>query len=369
MDAINECDMLGNAAFLAEYGYGEARDYILVEAGSYYDSKAIYGVAHKFQYGSPLAYKDFRGGIRQVVEPLRDLGFEIFTKDDLPEVGDSPADLAPPKNPDTFIVLWNPEGWHWSHETRSMNQEEIRQTGVFMGDWSLGGRHSGVQEGDRFFMLKVGALPRGVIAAGRALGPAFRMPHWDAEQDNKLISYADIAWEALLDEETLLPKETLEREISSKNWTIPIGGTKLDADHAEELERLWTEHLKAVERKPGAAISEIGTGMDVDTDIEREYTMGTVKRRKHQRKFRRLLLSATDDPKCFVCGFGQLDLLEAAHIIADSKGGASNLENGRLLCVNHHRAHDRGMFWFENDEDVWGPESSPFGAPEDWTAE
>lgn len=141
--------------------------------------------------------------------PLRDRGFEIFTNDELPEVDASPTELGPPRNPDMFIVLWNPEEWFWSHETRAMNEREVRQTGVFIGEWSLGGRRGGGREGDRFFMLMVGALPRGVIAAGRALGPAFRMHHWDAAQANKWIWYADIAWEALLDEETLLTKETL----------------------------------------------------------------------------------------------------------------------------------------------------------------
>lgn len=363
LDAIKECDKFGNAEFLKEYGYGEARDYVLVEAGSHYDSKAIYGVAHKFQHGRVLGYSEFKGGLVDVVVPLRNLGFEIFTKEDLSELDNPSVGLVHPRNPDTFIVLWNPANWEWSAETRSTNQQEILQTGVFMGDWALGSRRSVVQEGDRFFLLKVGALPRGVIAAGRALGPLYKSLHWDPLQNGKMISYADIAWEVLLDEKTLLPKETLERELPNKNWTIQKSGTTLAAPHAEDLEQLWMKHLKAVAAEPGAVVSTVGTGIDVETEIERGYTTATVKRRKHQQKFRLLLLGATNEPKCFVCGFDEKDLLEAAHIIPDSKGGPSNLENGRLLCVNHHRAHDKGMFKLEKDKDVWAPHTRPFGAP------
>lgn len=132
-----------------------------------------------------------------------------------------------------------------------------------------------------------------------------------------------------------------------------MGGTRLHTGHAEHLELMWAEHLKAVAEKPDVATSEIGTGMELSTDIERGYAMGTVRRSNHQRKLRRLLLSATDEPQCFVCDFYQVDLLEAAHIIADIQSGASNMDNGRLMCTNQHRAHDKGMFWLENDQNVW----------------
>ena len=359
LDALKDCDELGATAFLEKYGYGEAKNYVLVEDGKHYDSKAIFGAAYMIQHGRQLAFDDFKGGLVQVVIPLRKLGFEILAKEDLPEA-------SPNREPKTFIVLWNPDGWEWRPETRSRNQQEIRNTGIFMGNWAMGNRRDVVQKDDRFFLLKVGDLPRGVMAAGHALGPMRKMPHWSPEKAGKLISYADIGWQVLLDEKSLLPKEAIEKEIPSKNWTIQSNGTELAAHHARELEKLWTKHLNAVKSMPGAVISAVGTGVDLGTEIERGYTTATVKRRKHQQKFRLLLLNATNDPKCLVCGFDQVDLLEAAHIIPDSQGGPSNLKNGRLLCLNHHKAHDLGLFRLENDEDVWHPDSHPFGPPEDW---
>lgn len=359
LNAIKECDELGATAFLEKYGYGEAKKHVLVEGGKQYDSKAIFGAAYLVQHGHQLAFDDFKGGLAEVVSPLRKLGFEIADKKSLPAA-------SPTREPKTFIVLWNPDGWEWLPETRARAQQEIRETGIFMGNWAMGSRNDVVQKDDRFFLLKVGDLPRGIIASGRALGPMFKLPHWHPEKAGKLVSYADIGWEVLLDEQTLLPKETLEKEIPTKVWTIRSNGTEPTSEQAGDLEILWAKHLKAVASMPGAAISTVGTGIDPDTEIERGYTTGTVKRRKHQKQFRLLLLNATNDPKCFVCGFDQVDLLEAAHIIPDSQGGPSNRENGRLLCLNHHKAHDIGLFRLEGDDDVWHPDSHPFGAPEDW---
>lgn len=129
-----------------------------------------------FQHGVALAANDFNGGIQQVVTPLHDLGFEVLTQ---AELADFNSIKSGSQDPETFIVLWNPDGWSWGVGTRARNQQEIREMGVLMDQWSLGGRRGGVREGDRFFLLKVGELPRGIIAAGRALGPAFEQTHWE----------------------------------------------------------------------------------------------------------------------------------------------------------------------------------------------
>lgn len=77
--AIAECDRLGRDAFLEKHGFKRARDYVLVVDGKEYDSKAIVGVAHGYQFPSagPLSAADFSGGKRTVVPKLESLGFEV----------------------------------------------------------------------------------------------------------------------------------------------------------------------------------------------------------------------------------------------------------------------------------------------------
>jgi 5-methylcytosine-specific restriction protein A len=84
--ALNEYDQKGRDIFLSEYGFSPARRYVLVNGQNRYDSKAICGVAHKFDLPSDgvLRAEDFSGGIRTVVRKLQALGFTIL--DELPKL-------------------------------------------------------------------------------------------------------------------------------------------------------------------------------------------------------------------------------------------------------------------------------------------
>ena len=70
---------LGREAFLAQFGFGQARGYFLVHGGRRYDSKAVVGVAHGYARPDlgPLLPQDFSGGEATVASRLDSLGFEV----------------------------------------------------------------------------------------------------------------------------------------------------------------------------------------------------------------------------------------------------------------------------------------------------
>ena len=78
LKAIAECDSLGQDDFLERYGFGRARQYLLVHDGKRYDSKAIVGAAHGFlPEEHPLTAGEFSGGEVTVGRLLRRLGFTV----------------------------------------------------------------------------------------------------------------------------------------------------------------------------------------------------------------------------------------------------------------------------------------------------
>lgn len=77
--AIAEYDALGRDAFLATYGFGDAKKYWIIHDGNRYPSKAIAGAAHKFVDGHALSAAIFSGGENTVAKKLRDLGFTLET--------------------------------------------------------------------------------------------------------------------------------------------------------------------------------------------------------------------------------------------------------------------------------------------------
>ena len=120
-------------------------------------------------------------------------------------------------------------------------------------------------------------------------------------------------------------------------------------------DRLWQEHVDSV------MLVEVGPPPAPGIPVSYKY--GRAKIRNHQRRFRALLFRHYP-AECWVCRFDQVEILEAAHLIPDADGGAATVENGRLMCPNHHRALDAGLFELDhNDEPVWSDEASEFLAP------
>ncbi|GAB3952927.1 HNH endonuclease [Streptomyces sparsus] len=77
LKAVAEHDELGREAFLTKYGFGEAQSYVLVHEGNKYDSKAIAGVAHKWDQGRALGPKEFSGGKDHAAAWLKRVGFQV----------------------------------------------------------------------------------------------------------------------------------------------------------------------------------------------------------------------------------------------------------------------------------------------------
>ena len=79
LQAVAEFDREGQKAFLSKYGFGPAHRYFLAYGDKLYDSKAIVGVAHGYQFPEqgPLQAGEFSGGDQTVREKLEELGFTV----------------------------------------------------------------------------------------------------------------------------------------------------------------------------------------------------------------------------------------------------------------------------------------------------
>lgn len=78
LQAIEEFDRLGRGGFLSKYRFGRARNYFLLYLGNQYDSKALLGAAHGYQFGTALTPYDFFGGKKTVRPKLESLGFRVL---------------------------------------------------------------------------------------------------------------------------------------------------------------------------------------------------------------------------------------------------------------------------------------------------
>ena len=83
--------------------------------------------------------------------------------------------------------------------------------------------------------------------------------------------------------------------------------------------------------------------MSDDSPMEewlRRYVIAETRRRMHQPVFRATVLRAYKT-RCAICALRHSELLDAAHIVADSaEGGIAAVRNGLALCKIHHAAFD-----------------------------
>jgi len=77
--ALAEFQKLGRTSFLEIYGFGGSRAHFLSRSGSLFDSKAILGAAHGFEFPEqcPLRPDQFSCGELTVARKLRELGFDV----------------------------------------------------------------------------------------------------------------------------------------------------------------------------------------------------------------------------------------------------------------------------------------------------
>ena len=98
--------------------------------------------------------------------------------------------------------------------------------------------------------------------------------------------------------------------------------------------------------------SEIGRDTSTLSGPEKRYVMLETRRRLHQPIFREQVLNAYATA-CAVCHIRHAQLLDAAHIISDSKpNGDPVVPNGIALCKIHHAAYDRNLMGIRPDYQV-----------------
>ena len=99
----------------------------------------------------------------------------------------------------------------------------------------------------------------------------------------------------------------------------------------------------AVDDAVSLAYSNSGTEVNEPPEARRRYVTSIVKRRVHQRTFRERVLKAYRE-QCALCRLRHSELLDAAHIVADSAPeGEPTVRNGIALCKLHHSAFDSNI--------------------------
>ncbi len=145
-----------------------------------------------------------------------------------------------------------------------------------------------------------------------------------------------------------------------KTITIHLDGTKEELEEYKNLllSCAYDNLKKCVPDYQDLGINEIVNYQEylkqellsIDLNLEKD----EVKRRKYQHIFRKEVNER--DQKCMLCNLDVPQVLEAAHIKAyvDCCNNIEryDVQNGILLCRNHHKMFDANLFTFDKDWNV-----------------
>lgn len=140
----------------------------------------------------------------------------------------------------TFLFAWNPNKWDWKEAELTKQVLKVAATGSAEDRWSCGNRKD-LPVDSRFFLIRLGKEPRGIVGSGQTTSDPEFGPHWDPalKRRGKEALYVDLKFDFLSKEPLITWDELQEPPYSNVSWGIQASGVLLPEAVADELERLW----------------------------------------------------------------------------------------------------------------------------------
>lgn len=332
LDSLSEFDRLGRERFLEKYGFGRAKEYYLAFNGKLYDSKAIIGAAHKYQFPERGALKptEFSGGELTVKRKLEELGFEVEVQ------GISTLKpgqiLTNTELASTFKVSLQ-GGMRRSTRTNTLVLISNHVDSVYEDRWESGIFHyTGMGlKGDQ----SLDFMQNKTLADSNSNGVEIHL--FEAFENNRYTYQGKVKLEADPYNEQQLGADGQLRKV----WIFPLrlveGPLLLLSEERfekkQEIRQRQAARLsdKELRRRVAGAPPRPGQRQTISTQYERNAYIGEMAKRRANGVCQLCNCAAPFKDKT------HLPFLEVHHITWLSKGGEDRLENAVALCPNCHR--------------------------------
>lgn len=241
-----------------------------------------------------------------------------------------------------YLFVWNPKKWPWQSLDHGVDQ--LASTGRYSELWSCAS-HKSVRVGDRAFLMRLGAEPKGIMGSGYVATPPFPSRHWSGE--DKLVPRVIIDFDMLLhpDREALLPLRMLEEgHMAVQTWTPQASGISISPAVVADLEAMWFRFVESRVQK-SATVGRAGPPPGVFS--EGAHSRVEITRYERNPHARRVCIEH-HGLSCVICGFnfeqryGELGsgFIHVHHIEPIAHAGEPRsvdpVEDLRPVCPNCH---------------------------------
>lgn len=148
----------------------------------------------------------------------------------------------------TFLFAWNPNKWKWDEDQLRQQILRVATTGSAEDRWSCGNRRD-LPGGSRFFLVRLGTEPKGIVGSGQTRTEPLLRPHWDVAlaRMGKEALYVDLRFDFLSKEPLIAWDELQEAPYSAVSWGIRASGVRLPERVSEAVELLWSRRISGAE--------------------------------------------------------------------------------------------------------------------------
>lgn len=156
----------------------------------------------------------------------------------------------------TYLFAWNPRRWAWDDLDAQI--EQVGLAGRADNRWSSGNtKHLPIAS--RFFLIRLGIEPKGILGSGVTLTSPTYGPHWDKTKasNGEDSLYCEIRFDFLSNEVLVNWEELQKPPFSSFRWGVQASGVALPEHIADALEHLWQSRAGMPGNAPAA--SPVGT--------------------------------------------------------------------------------------------------------------
>ncbi len=322
--ALAEFQRVGRGNFLKKYGFGQSREYFLEKSGELFDSKAVMGAAHGYEFpqlGS-LRPDQFSGGEQTVARKLRSLGFKVER-------------TSRPDNDARVSALLSDGTIYTREQLKSIlsSADATINTGVF--------RPAGYSS-ILLFITKDKTADRTQYSDyldGNTL-------HWQGQSSGRT--------DAMIIEHQRRGLEILvfyrDRKYEFDGAGFLYVGRFVYDSHKGSAPTDFILHRELSEVDQAAAAAALTGDFDPSgVEDARKKTLAAIVRRQGQPAFRLALLSAYEG-RCAVTGCDVTPALEAAHIVPYKGPETNHAANGLLLRADIHTLFDLGLIAVDERE-------------------
>lgn len=139
----------------------------------------------------------------------------------------------------SVLLAWNPKRFQWGDLHDELRK--VRRRGRAANSWSIGNRRE-LAPGTRFFLIRLGSEPRGLVGSGWTTSQPYPDDHWDLDRAarGEESRYIGIYFDVLQNTPVISMEELKQPPFSTMHWSTQMSGVKILDEITHHLEALWT---------------------------------------------------------------------------------------------------------------------------------